>query len=301
MRAILWFVFIAVLAFSQCKKASPSPDPDNLVESVSDTTKIVAGPQEDELLVRFDRGFEKELIRLGIDKLGKEDGKIRYSDVRDIESLTVRPQIKEDIQGLKGIEYFVNLKSLITLYAKPDTLDLSKNTKLEYLHIETGYEVAGERKTLKYLNVSNCKELKYLNCKSNMLSKLDLSQNKKLTELDCSDNYNLKMLDLSVNTELKVLRVYGGLNVSANEKLETLTIQKLDQLQLNLTKNSNLRELYGYDWTSIKELDLRSCKKLEKCIIANSSSLTRICVNTLPGLDDKNWIKPNQTEFQLCN
>jgi len=129
------------------------------------------------------------------------DGKIRYSDVKDVENLIVRPQIKDDIQGLKGIEYFTNLKSLTTLYVKPDTLDSSKNTKLEYLYIETGYEGVGERKTLKYLNVSNCKELKCLNCKSNRLSSLDLSQNRKLAELDCSDNYNLQMLDLSVNTQ----------------------------------------------------------------------------------------------------
>lgn len=187
------------------------------------------------------------------------------------------------------------------MYTKPDSLDFSKNTKLEYLHVETGFEVAGERKTLKYLNVSNCKELKYLNCKSNMLSKLDLSQNKKLTELDCTDNYNLQVLDISANTELKVLKAYGVLDVSANEKLETLLIQTLDQPRLDLTKNINLRELYGFDWVSIKELDLRSCKELQKCMITNSPSLTRICVSTLPGLNDTNWRKPNQAEFQFCN
>ncbi len=252
-------------------------------------------------MVRFDRSFEKELIRLGIDKLGVEDGRIRYSDVKDIETLNIRAQIREGIQGLKGIEHFVNLKSFTTLYTKPDSLDFSKNTKLEYLHVETGFEVAGERKALKYLNVSNCKELKYLNCKSNMLSKLDLSQNKKLTELDCTDNYNLQVLDISANTELKVLKAYGVLDVSANEKLETLLIQKLNQPRLDLTKNINLRELYGFDWVSIKELDLRYCKELQKFMITNSPSLTRICVNTLPGLNDTNWRKPNQAEFQLCN
>jgi len=52
-------------------------------------------------------------------------------------------------------------------------------------------------------------------------------------------------------------------DVSANENLEILTIQKLDQLQLNLTKKSNLHELYAYDWMSIKELDLRSCKNFK--------------------------------------
>lgn len=102
----------------------------------------------------FDRGFEKELIRLGIDRLGREDGKLLYSDVVLVEHLAIIPQIKEDIQGLAGIEHFVNLKSLITKFIKPDSLDLSKNNKLEYLHVETGWPVAGEDS-----QISKCHQL----------------------------------------------------------------------------------------------------------------------------------------------
>ncbi|GLU54120.1 hypothetical protein Dfri01_35810 [Dyadobacter frigoris] len=223
----------------------------------------------DNSLVLFDKGFEKELIRLGIDKLGKEDGKIRYMDVKNIETLVIRPQVKEEIQGLKGIEYFVNLKSLTALYTKPDSLDLSSNTKLESLHIETGMEVGGERKSLKYLNISNCKELKILNCRGNHLSKLDLSQNTKLREIFCDDNYDLETLDLSKNTALEILSAPGGERFS----------------KLDLSRNLNLKKLICYS-PALKTLDVSMLANLSFLILGASDIDLK-----LPGLSKLDTIQ----------
>jgi hypothetical protein len=291
------------LCFIQCKKSelidgvankeildSTSVDLENVDSADSsnideDTTEI---PDIDsaKMVSGFDRGFERELIRLGIDRLGKVDGKLLYSDVLNVEHLVIKPQLKEDIQGLSGIEHFINLKSFITKFTKPDSLDFSKNNKLEYLQVETGWPVAGERKTLQYLNISNCKMLRYLNCRNNLLSSLNLQENRSLRELHCNGNDNLELLDLSENSELEFLissdsENLSVLDLSGNRKLRRLAsngknIRKLDvsmlpelsflalgadEIELNLGSKTKLDTLF-LSYTNVASLDLTEAPNL---------------------------------------
>ncbi|SKC13251.1 hypothetical protein [Dyadobacter psychrophilus] len=232
---IVYLSLLLLLLFSACKKDRKEVEPEEILTNTS--------------LVKVEAGFEKALIRLGIDKSGKQDGLILYQDVKDIDSLYIKGQVRDEIQGLGGIEYFTNLRSLTTLFTKPDSLDLSKNTKLEYLHIQTGMEVGGERNALRYLNVRNCKELKYLRCSNNLISTLDLSQNTLLKELHCHENFNLKTLDLSKNTELEVLTTLMGdefkeLDLKHNSKLRKLLWQSSGLGKLDISNLDDLTYLY---------------------------------------------------------
>jgi dienelactone hydrolase len=83
-----------------------------------------------------DTVFLNALIELGIDKDGDslisyaEAGKITFLDVRDPHW---NPDIK--ISDMTGIESFVNLDTLLCSDNKITELDLSNNTKLEYIKI----------------------------------------------------------------------------------------------------------------------------------------------------------------------
>lgn len=248
----LLYVFLLgfCMLMIQCKKAGPEPSvPDVAVDDSTEVEQPTGSSGSSETMVRVDRGFEKVLIRLGIDKLGKEDGKVRLADVKDIETLTIRPAIRDEVEGLKGIEHFVSLKKLVAMFVKPDSLDLSKNIKLEYLQIQTGFEVAGERKSLKYLNLTKCPELQYLDCRGNMLDMLDLRGNPKLRTLNTSDNYRLMQLDLSHNPALEVLQTpdheeFRSLDVSRNLKLRRLASNSSGLRQVDVSMLADLTFLY---------------------------------------------------------
>lgn len=227
-------------------------------------------------LVNFDPVFEKELIRLGIDKQGKEDGLIRFADVKDVESLEIVNGWNR-ITSVKGIEYFVNLKSLTIYKPKLDSLDLKKNTKLEKLTVFTGDD-EGVEGTLKYLNVTACKSLKSLDCYGNILSFLDLTKNLALTDLNCSKNA-LTQLDVSNNTNLKTLNCsrnqLSALDFRNNLGLESLNFSENRSLTLlDVTKNNQLKEI-GCVYTSLKTLDLTGISGLKSldCYGTKISSL----------------------------
>jgi hypothetical protein len=274
MRILYLFLLCLSTLFLACKKDKKEvePRPDEVLTNAS--------------LVKVEAGFERELIRLGIDKSGKQDGFLLYQDVKDIDSLYIRAQSREEIQGLGGIEYFTNLRSLTTLFTKPDSLDLSKNTKLEYLDIQTGLEVGGERNALRYLNVRNCKELKYLRCSNNLISALDLSQNTLLKELHCHENFNLKALDLSTNTNLEVLTTWMGdefkaLDLKNNSKLRKLLWQSRGLGKLDI---SNLNDLtYLYLGVGDASFNLGNKPKLDTLILTYTK-LTSLDLTKTPNL-----------------
>ncbi len=97
------------------------------------------------------------------------------------------------------------------------TVDLSKNTDLEYLDV--GYN------NFTSLDLSHNTKLMNLRCSRNYLEQLDLSANTTLCELDCRYN-QLTSLDLHNNTELAVLKTDGNhlaeIDLDNNTKLGAL-------------------------------------------------------------------------------
>ena len=138
---------------------------------------------------------------------------------------------------LKGLEFFTELVELSIKDVNILNLDLSQNTKLEFLKVECDIdnidlsklthlvELDLEENNLSDIDLSHNPTLAYLDLEENLLTKLDLSNNPALRNLDCSEN-KLAKLDLSNNLELVELDCQDNL----------LT-------ELNLLKNTKLQEL----------------------------------------------------------
>jgi hypothetical protein len=120
-----------------------------------------------------------------------------------------------DIRSTKGLQWFTNLTELRFGGAKNLTgVNVSKNTKLENLHV---YNDA-----LNTIDVSMLKNLKGFNCEGNKLTVLNVSANTALIGLTCSNN-DLEHLDVSANTLLQSLGCdrnhFESLDLSKNTAL----------------------------------------------------------------------------------
>lgn len=217
--------------------------------------------------------FEDKLIRLGIDKDGK-NGQISISSVQGVTSLNVASSSIADLTGIqsfKDLEILncggnnlttldlsknTNLKELSVPMNKLTSIDLSKNTALTnltcYSNLFTNLDFSSntsltilscDRNKLTSLNVSKNKALTYLDCSQNQLTTLDVSQNKALINLDCSTN-QLTNLDISKNTTLTWFLCKSNkietLDVSGNLNLKQLTCSDNKLKTLDVTKNNAL-------------------------------------------------------------
>ncbi len=186
-----------------------------------------------------------------------KNGILDASEISVCKSIDVRD---ENINSIKGIEYFVNLTSL----------DCGDNN-------------------IQDMDITNNKQLLYLDCDRNDLKDLDLSNNTKLLELDCGYNY-LKKLDVSANISIKIISCNDNnineLNVDNNEELVSLncgsdlknrnTISKL-----SLDNNPMLRML-NINNNNFTTIDLSNNTKLEKLLCSrNELSVLDLCNNKL--------------------
>ena len=106
-----------------------------------------------------------------------KDGVLTDEEIARITTIVVSDM---DIQSMKGIEFFPELKILSCNINDLTSLDVSKNTKLIKLFCD--------RNKLKTLDVSKNTVLEMLECGGNLLMTLDLSKNPRLTYLYCSQN-----------------------------------------------------------------------------------------------------------------
>ena len=134
-----------------------------------------------------------------------KDGKLSEAEIAAVTNMNISySSVGAKISNLKGIENFTALESFTCDGQNGiSSIDLSKNTALETLHI-SGCDA-------QTLNVSGCTELLTLDCSYNSLTSLDLSKNTKLNVLDCSLNH-LPYVDLSKNTFL----IPSKVNVNGN-------------------------------------------------------------------------------------
>ena len=145
---------------------------------------------------------------------------------------------KKNIQSLKGIEYFTELKELNCGYNQIETLDLSKNTKVSILECYDNGMTS--------LNVSSCEQMTRLECMENELTSLDVSNMPMLVELYCGENL-LTSLDVSNCSKLEDLECYTNkltsIDVSKNTKLERLECEDNQLSSLDVSNNPALRNL----------------------------------------------------------
>jgi len=169
------------------------------------------------------------------------DNNQKLSDKEIQDTIKIRTSKTHDgkITSLKGIEYFTQIRSLNCRNEALESLDLSKNTKLNTVYCDsnnlTSLDISKNTELntlgcssncLEELNISNIPHLEILDCANNRLTELDLHNNTGLMELYCNSN-KLEALDLNQNTSLLKLCCYN--NVLDNIKLD---IQSYSVLQL---------------------------------------------------------------------
>ena len=226
--------------------------------------------------------FRQYVSGRSIDKNG--DGWLEKTELDDVKEIS----IYDDVHSLQGIEYFKNLSKLECEGCGLDSLDVSKNTKLEVL--------CCDKNALTSLDVSNNTELTELNCWINRLTSLNVSNNKKLTKLNCGGN-NLKSLNVSKNTKLTHLNCLSNeltkLDVSNNTELTSLECNGNQLTKLDVSKNKKLTNLKCFR-NKLTNLDLDNNTNYEPCYGINQRYDITVDKNTrkfkysdFPGRFDK--------------
>ena len=178
--------------------------PANRAHASEPTESIASGTDCDsfeteaagETLALNEANFPDAVFRELLSSAYDSDGN-GYINPAEVWSLEVgAPGEQGWISSLKGIELFPNLTQLYCWKTQLTQLDVSRNTKLEYL--------ACGKNQLTQLDVSRNTELEELQCDYNQLTQLDVSKNAKLTGLGCAAS-QLTQLDVSKNAELEQL------------------------------------------------------------------------------------------------
>ena len=180
------------------------------------------------------------------------EGEEGYGILSDAElaAITRMGVYEENIESLKGIEYFTNLVYLDCANNPISELNLNANTALTYL--DCSYN------NLTSLDISAHTALKLLDCRNNRLSVLNISTNTALEELYCQGN-SITALNTSTNEALKVLvcreNPITELDLTANTALISFDCQSTDIVTIDVSKNTALETLYAKN-TGLTAIDL---------------------------------------------
>jgi hypothetical protein len=224
----------ALVIITACSKKVIDDDPSNLYAKV------------------LDAKFEQKLIDLQIDSDGIINQRVLKSDVASIEKLILT---NTQIQNLKGIEAFINLKRLYAGGNDITAADLSKNVLLDTL------DLAGNK--LKTVDLSFNAKLIYSDLYGNEL--------KSVTGLSSATNLNYLSLSFNYLTEFTI----------ENPSLETLNIDNNDIERFDAYLGANLQTLIMYT-NKVKSVDFSNNLKLRILRVADNK-LTNI---TLGQKDD---------------
>ena len=220
-----------------------------------------------------------------------ENGILSQDERMAVKNMDVRGYA---VYGLKGIEYFTELRELDCTNRPIGSLDLSKNTKLEQLRCKNS--------GLTQLDLSHNPEIAVLDCSDNNLGNLDLSKNTKLENLNCSYD-NLNELDVKKNTALQELICIGNhlkeLDVDVTHK-KNLKILKCSSNQLEsliVGENKLLNDL-RCDKNQLSQLNLSNLERLET-LFCSDNKLTILNVSYSPELKALRYMNNQLTSLNL--
>lgn len=185
-----------------------------------------------------------------------KDGVLSETEIEKVKNIYCSSR---NINSLTGIEKFPYLQKLDCHANSLTSLDVSKNTELNYLYCRQNKLIAldiSKNSALIYLDcsmnkiavleVDNNINLDELDCASNEISSLDVTKNLRLTYLACGMN-NLKMLNISENTKLEELYCNSNaltlLDTSRNILLKNLDCRSNKLTTIDFSKNANLAYL----------------------------------------------------------
>ena len=231
--------------------------------------------------------------------------KLTQLDVHAIEneSFLTFVNCKNNINSLSGIEYFINLSSLTCQNYNLDSIDLSKNIKLEHLDLSTstlknGLLDLSKNSNLKGLNCCRCGINKVILPNTKTIEIINLSSNKISGELDLSPFKNLQNVNLASNniTGLTIAseNAITELNISENENFGDFDFNILSNLtKLNCSKTNrqsllvnNLKNLTNLIFSENKDLtkiDISNCTKLRE-LNCDGCFINKLDLSTLTSL-----------------
>ena len=180
--------------------------------------------------------FPDESFRGALVGLYDKDSTYSIADSKNITSMDLSHK-HYSIVDFTGLSYFTGLKIFDCNYLSITDLDVSKNTKLEYIG------VFGCEELDSITGLSSCPSLTSLFATDSKLKKLDVTGNPLLDSLEV-DGCELEELNLKKNTKLTYLSFcnnkISSIDLSKCTSLKTLSASTNNLTSLSLTKNTNL-------------------------------------------------------------
>lgn len=257
--------------------------------------------KENDLVDIPDQVFLEALIKEGVDTDG--DGAISYAEAGRITDLDVmghydgfEEYYAGGIYDLKGIEAFVNLRSLNCGNHHLSEINISENTSLIVLSSGVNHlteidisanlmlkELYCFSNQIQELDLSNNTALQVLRCQDNQLTELDVSSNESLVDLTCHGN-QLSILDLYMNQNLRLLHCGENLLSELILPNSTYALERISCFDNQLTSLSlenciNLEQLSCHS-NLLSRLDISTCQNLTSLNCENMATLFEICVWT---------------------
>lgn len=191
-----------------------------------------------------------------------------------------------NLSGLSNFEMLTNGGAIT------GTIDLSGTGITSLYNNSEGY-AASE------IILDNCKNLTSIDLEHcNNMTKLSLKGCSSLARIYCRYSDSLTSIDLSSSTELKVLSFSNlsrltDVNLSANNKLESLEICSTALADLDISNKLNLTRIECYGNENLENLVITNCPELE-FLDCNGCSLETLNVGSCSKLRslycDQNWL-----------
>lgn len=165
------------------------------------------------------------------------------------------------MDSLKGIEYATNLITLEAPATSINSIDITKNTKLEAVNLDNT--------NVSVLDVSKNLNLKSLSCYTTNISSLDISKNKELEMVNCA---NSNLANLTISEKLPKLK---SLQLNNNPKLITVDLANAENLEkLIIYACFNLTSLDVTKLTKLTYLDCYACMDIVALDVSKNIELT---------------------------
>lgn len=281
---ITMFAGVSEIAYAEEDNIVAQSEEDNIVVEINEQN-FPDPVFRDHILNGFHYIWDENNNQIKIVYDANKDGKLSESEIANIQQMLLQ---EKKIYDLTGIEYFTSLIELDCQWTQISSLDVSKNTELQYLNcyrtnlagtldLSANVNLKGvccsKNSLLENVIVNNCTELENLDVESTGVSSINLSGNSKLKAFSCSAT-PISALDLSHNPELESLSCYNTLittlDVSHNPMLTYLKCSSNSLESIDLSKNTNLNYL-DISNTKIQGIDVSNHDSLLSLMVTGNS------------------------------
>lgn len=286
-----------------------------LMGSCSDDNGNDRLPNNQYLLIP-DNHFEQMLIDQGIDTDGTINGQMLREDAEQVQRLDLNLSSHfGEIEDLTGIEGFTNITFLSAVGQNLVDIDLSSNTKLDTLYLQSNYLSTidlSKNTNLIVIDVlvneltsisglEHASELKRLNLSYNYFEDFSISNasiehllmsNNELTSFDSSEAPQLKSILLTTNQ-------LGSVDLSSNPLLETVVVSNNALQNISLEDNPNLMYFYASS-NALTTLDVSQNTALIDLRVDRNPDLSCIKIHSRQEIPTV-YLSEYQELNELCN